>query len=263
MPQAQVQNRICLEFTEFETLHQCPFRLVLCPDNLDHLVNIEISDHQTFKDMQAVQDLIEPELQSTQHGILSEFQPFIQQIQQRPDSWFAINTDHVEVNAIGPLQVSCRKEVRHNLVNIDSVGFRHYHDPGRVFMVGLIAQIDNHWQFFALHLGRNLFQHFCPRHLVRQCGDDNVPIFPSVDGSCSDSPAPRLINLLNVVRRGDDFCTGWEIRSFDVIHHIPQGRFRFIQQTDAGADHLVEVVRQDISRHTYRNATATIQQDIR
>ena len=58
MAQFQFQNRFRLGFADGKARHQGWLRLIFRADDLDDFINIEERHQQTFKDMQALKDLL-------------------------------------------------------------------------------------------------------------------------------------------------------------------------------------------------------------
>ena len=80
--QLGLENRLGLDLGELEALHEHGLGLVLAPDDADHLVEIQIRRQQAIEDVQALGDLVEPELQPARHGGGAERQPLVEQVAQ-------------------------------------------------------------------------------------------------------------------------------------------------------------------------------------
>ena len=68
---------------------------------------------------------------------------------------------------------------------------------------------------------------------------------------------------LTDARAADDDAAGREIRALDILHQVGKRCLRIIQQADAGVNHLAEVVRRDVCRHTDRNTGGAVDQQVR
>ena len=158
MTQSQIQDGIGLDLAESKPLHQLRFWLILFTNNPNHLINIEIGDQVAFKDVQTIHNLIKTMRQSTRHCEPPPVQPLTQNRTKRFHLRTAVNSDHIEVDAISFLKVRGCEQVSHHLFCIHSIGARSQHQSNRIFMIRFITQIDNHREFFCLHLCRNLFQ---------------------------------------------------------------------------------------------------------
>jgi hypothetical protein len=64
----------------------------------------------------------------------------------------SVARDHVEVDAVRALEVDGREQVRHDLVDVDAVRARRDHEPRRVLVVRLVAQVLDHRQLLRTHL---------------------------------------------------------------------------------------------------------------
>ena len=124
----------------------------------------------------------QPMLQATLDRRLSEGQPLLEDGDQRLHRRPAVDTNHVEVHAVGTLEVSSSKQVAHHPVEINAVGPGHQYQARGVLMVRLVAQIRHHRQFAGLHLRCDLLQHLGARNLVRQRMNHDRAIFDRVGG---------------------------------------------------------------------------------
>ena len=95
----------------------------------------------------------------------------------------AVDADDVEVDAMRPLQIGRCKEMAHERFQIDPVRAGHNDDPGRILMIGLVPQVDNHRQLLRLHLGRDLFEDLGTAYLERQSRHDDITILDLVSGA--------------------------------------------------------------------------------
>ena len=109
------EDRLGLDLGELEALHEHGLGLVLAPDDADHLVEIEIRRQQAIEDVQALGDLVEPELQPARDGGGAERQPLVEQVAQAHHLGLALERDHVDVHAIVALEIRGREQVRHEL----------------------------------------------------------------------------------------------------------------------------------------------------
>ncbi len=152
----ELEDRLGLGLGDIETLHHHPARLFLGADDLDHLVDVEVGDEQTFEDVQAGQHLVETILQAAAHRLTAEAQPLGEDGLEIFHLGPVVQTQDVEVDPVVLLQVRGGEQVGHQPLHIHPVGARHDHQTGRVFVVRLIPQIGNHGQLFRNHLGGNL-----------------------------------------------------------------------------------------------------------
>ena len=148
--------------------------------------------------------------------------------------------------------------MRHERIEIDPIGARHDDNTGGIFVIGFIAQVYYHGQFFCVHLPGNLFQHFGAGHLVWQRCNNDFPVF-----SFKNSPHPQpavagAINLVDFTARSNDFRAGGKIRSLDVGAQILNVCFGIFEQFDAGVDNFNQVVRRNIGRHAHGNTGGAV-----
>ena len=124
----------------------------------------------------------QPMLQATLDRRLSEGQPLLEDGDQRLHRRAAVDTDHVEVHAVGALKISSGKQVAHHPIEINAIGPGHQHQARGVFMVRLVTQIRHHRQLAGLHLRRDLLQHLGARNLIRQRVNHDRTVFDRVGG---------------------------------------------------------------------------------
>ncbi len=143
--------------------------------------------------MQTIHHLLEPVFEPAGDGTGAELQPLGQQGAQVLDLRTAVEADDIEVDAVAALQVGGGEQVQHQRLHIDAVGTRHDHQPGRILMVRLVAQILHHGQLLVLHLVGDLLQHLGAGHLEGQRGDDDVTILALVAGPHAHTAGTGLV----------------------------------------------------------------------
>ena len=77
--QLQIQNGLCLGPGQTESLHQDRLGFVFVANDIDDLINIQVSDQQAFEDVHPVNDLVQAVLQATGNRIHAENQPLFEQ----------------------------------------------------------------------------------------------------------------------------------------------------------------------------------------
>ena len=127
-------------------------------------------------------------------------------------------------------------------------------------MVGFIPQINHHWQFFLLHLGCDLLQHFGAGDLIGQGRNHYFAVLDEIDGAGFQRASSGPIQLYNFLFLRDELSFGGEVRSLDIFAQVFHRRFRLVQQVNTCARHLSEIMRGYIRRHADCYATAAIQQ---
>ena len=139
--QFQIEDGLCLHIGNLEGFHEHGFRLVLLADDANDLIDIEKRNEIALKNMEPALNPFQPMLQATLDRRLSEGQPLLKDGDQRLHRRPAVDTDHVEVHAVGALKISSGKQVAHHPVEINAVGPGHQHQARGMLMVRLVAQI--------------------------------------------------------------------------------------------------------------------------
>ena len=151
----------------------------------------------------------------------------------------------------------------HQLFGVDAVAARDQHDAGRVGVVGLVADVLQPRQLLGAHLRGDLLDHLAGRGLVGQRGDDQVAAVLHVHGAGADAAQAGLVHLQQVGGRGDDLRRGRVVGAAHVLAQVARGRVRVVEQAQAGADDLVEVVRRHVGGHAHGNAGGAVEQQVR
>ena len=261
-PQPEVENGLRLGVGQVEAPHQLPLGIVLLAHDPDHLVDVQVGDHQAFQDVQALFHLLQPVLQAPAHRLGAVLQPFLQDGLQVLDPGPPVDADHVQVDPVTALQVRGGEQVRHQFRQVHPVRARDKHQPGRVFMVGFIAQVLQHRQFLRLHLRGHLFQNLVAGRLVGQRGHDDVAALLLPPGPQFHGTGTAAIDFLDFMGRRDDFRLGGEVGAFDMLEQVLNRAPGPLQQADTGAGHFPQVVGRDVRRHAHGNARGAVQQDI-
>ena len=95
--------------------------------------------------MQTRQHFIESMLQTAAHCPGAVFQPLTEHGLQVFYLWTTIKPDDIHVHTVVFLEIRCRKQVRHNGLGIDPVGFRYDNKTGWIFVIRLVPQIRHQW----------------------------------------------------------------------------------------------------------------------
>ena len=258
-----LEDVLGLVLAQFEAGDQCGFRLVFGADDVDDFIEIEEGDEQAFQQVQATFQFFLAVGQTLTQGIHAERQPFIEQRLQMLDLRTAIEADDVEIDPVALFQIGGGEQVSHQRIDIDPVRTRHQYQPGRSFMIGLVAQVFQPRQFLGAHLLCNLLHHFRRRDLVGQCGQHDIAVFLDVGGAGADRTAAAFVHRDDFAARRDDFGLARVVRSEHVFAQIAHAGLRVVEQADAGADHLIEVVWRNVGGHADRDAGSAVQQDVR
>ncbi len=197
-----------------------------------------------------------------QHGLLAEIEPLLEQVDQAERLRPAVQPDDVHVEPIGFLELGGRQQVAHESLLVHPVGPGDDAQPDGVFVVGLVADVGDHRQLLGLHQPRDLLDHLGGRHLVGEGRDDDVAVVGLVGGAHADVAQPRAVRLDDVGPGADDFGARGEIRALDVGADLFKACSGMVDQVDAGANHLADVVGQDVGRHADRDPHCSVEQDV-
>ena len=236
--------------------------MLFSTDDMDDFIQIEESNQQTVQQVQTGQDLIQAVLQAATHRGNTEPQPLTQHAPEILHRRLAVSTDDVHVDPVAVLQIGGRKQMLHQIVQIDPVGARNNDDTRRVFVIGFIAQIGDHRQLLVLHLRGNLLQHLGARHLMRQRSNHDLTVFLAPHRTTAHRAAAAGVHLQQVFPRGDDLGFSGEVRPLNMLQNLVQSGTRIVQQTNTGRSHFFQVMRRDIGRHTDRNTSRSVKQQI-
>ena len=213
--------------------------------------------------MQTAQHFFQPVIQAAAHRFAAVNQPLIEDLNQPFDCRTSVQADHIQVDAVASFQIRGREQVSHHLLKIDPVTARHNHQPGRIFVIRLIAQIFHHRQLFRPHLCSYLLQHFRTGNLVRQCGDHRITVLSCPHGAHTHRATAGFIDLTDIFRSGDDFRFCRIIRTGDKRHHLFERQRRLVDQRQQCTGHFTGIMRRNIRRHTDRNPGGAVEQNVR
>ena len=170
--------------------------------------------------MQAVDNRVKAVLKAARDDVEAELDPLLQQAAQIQHLRFTVVANNVEVRTVIALQVGGRKQVVHQLFDIHTIRTRHDHQPGRAFVIRLIAKILHHRQFLGSHLRGDLFEHLGRRDLVRQSRDDDVAVLFFPHGAHLDRTISGLVHLQQFIAGRNDLRVGRVVRSEHVLAQV-------------------------------------------
>ena len=153
--------------------------------------------------------------------------------------------------------------MQHYRVNVDPVRFGHDDDARRVFVIGLVAQVDNHRQLFLLHLRGDLFEHFGARHLKRQRRNNNLVAFGHIHRARLERATTGAVHRLDFTFRCNQFCLGRIVGALNNLADVFERRLGSIEQMNSGVSYLAQIVRRNVGCHADRNTAAAVKQNIR
>ena len=231
--QPHVEDGVGLHVGKLERLHQHRFRLVLAPDDLDHLVEVEIGDEIAAQHFQAMLDLGQPMLGAAQQHVAPVLEPFKQSLGQAEHLRDAALHQHVHVERDAAFQLGELEQRLHQQFGIDAARARLDHQPH--ILGRFIAHVGDQRQLLLVdQLGEFLDQ----ARLLHQPGnlrdDDHVSAAAGVFGLPARAHAERAaagaIGLGDFRRSIDDHAAGREIRSLDVFEQRAAARLRVVDQ---------------------------------
>ncbi len=260
LPQLGVQHVVGLHLGEIETLHEHRPGLVLGADDADHLVDVEVGDEQPFQKVQAVQHLVQPVLQAPAHGGGAELQPLLQDLAQVLDPGTAVETDEVQVDPVAPFQVGGGEEMGHEAFQVHPVGTGNDHQAGGILVVRLVTQVLDPGQLPGAHLGGDLLQDTRSGNLVGQGGDHHVALLLLPAGAGAHAATAALVDLEQIGGWRDDLGLGGIVGPGNMLVQLLQRGLRRLEEPDAGAGHLAQVVRRNIGGHAHGDAGGAIEQ---
>ena len=152
--------------------------------------------------------------------------------------------------------------MQHHGVNVDPVRFGHDDDARRVFVIGLVAQVDNHRQLFLLHLRGDLFEHFGARHLKRQRRDNNLVAFGHIHRARLERATTGAVHRLDFAFRRDQLRLGRVVGALNNLADVFERRLGSIEQMNSRVSNLAQIVRRNVGCHADRDAAAAVEQDI-
>src|SRR5262245_29308180 len=212
--------------------------------------------------MQAPHHLVQAELQAPHYRDRTKLQPLCQHLAQIFNLWSLVEANDIEVDAVGPLEISRGKQMRHKRGDVLTGGMQHQHQARRVLVIRLIPQVVEQWELFGPHLSSDLFQDFGARDLIRQSGDDNIAMVLLVTCAHTDGASAGLIEAYDFLTRRDDLRLSGKIRALDVGTQLFHRRPGMLQKMDTGVNHFPEIVRWDIRGHADRNTRGAVEQDM-
>ena len=229
---------------------------------MDHLVDIEEGDQQALEQMKPVAYLAETEFESPAYCLETVLEPLLQHLAQVLDLGPAVDANHVEVDAVGTLEIGRGKQVRHHPFDIDTVGTGHDHETRRVLVIGFITQVLDPGQLLVAHLRGDLLKHTGTGNLVGKLIDDHFTLQVLPAGSHAHRSVAALVDLQQFIAWRDDLCPGRVVGTQYVFAELGNCCLRLLDETNTGRGYFTQVVRRNVRRHTDGNTCRTVEQDI-
>ena len=232
-------------------------------DQLDHLVDIGDGDGETDQHVGAIARLAEEVLGAPVHHLLAEGDEGADKIlevhHQRPA---AVERHHVGAERglqRGEAVELVEHHVRHRIApQLD-------HDAVAV-AVGFIAQRRDSFDLLLAHQFADALDHVRLVHLVGNLGDDDrlavTPEGLEFDlAAHHDRAAAEMIGGTDALAAENNSARR-EIGTGHDADQVFDREARIVDQRHAGIDHLAEIVRRDVGRHTDGDAAGAVDQEI-
>ena len=221
LAQAGVEDGVGLDVRQGEGLDQTGLGLLLIADDADHLVQVEVGDHQAVEDVQTRLDLAQPVAGAADQHVAAVIEEGSQGLLQVHDARRAARIKDVEVDAEACLQIGELEQALHQHLGLDvaALGFE---DQAHV-LGALVTHVAQQRGLLGVDELGEAFHQVGLLHLIGHLGDDDLvhalaqilllPLRPNADAA----PAGGI----GFQHRGaglDDHPSGGEVRPLDVGH---------------------------------------------
>src|SRR5215467_530683 len=219
---------------------------------------------QAFEDMETLFRLAQVVGSAPGHHFFTVIQESFERFFEIEYPWAAIrNGEHVHAERF------LQRGVLIELIE-DDVSYRialEFDDNTHPFAVRFIAKIRNSVNFLLLYQTGNLLD---DPILVDHEGDftDDDLLLTGAFDRLGESLAAHLNDALTfVISLSDrllavDETSSWEIRPWDILHQLLDGKIRILHQGNQSIDHFPQIVRRNIGRHADRDTRGAVDQQI-
>ena len=221
--QAHVQDGFGLNVGQREGLDQRLLRLVLLPDDADHLVQVQIGDQVAAQHFQPVIDLAETVARAPFQNLDPVRQESLENFPQVHDARDVVLVQHVHVEAEADLQIGGLEQRFHQHVGIDVAVLRHQDEADilRRFVAHVVQQEE---LAGGQKLG-DLFDQAALLDLIGDLGDDDLPrALPQLlhlpPCPQAEAAAPGAVGLRDAGARFDQGAAGREVGSGDEADEV-------------------------------------------
>lgn len=238
-------------------------------DQRDHLVERVERLDQTAQDVGPFIGLAQPIPGAPDDHVELMVDVVADQLVQAQRARHAVD-DGQHVGAETGLQLGVLVEVvQHHLG--DGIALELHHDSQPDAVAGLVLDVGDAGQLAVADLLGDRGDEVVVVDLIRQLGDDDAGAAAAVffdlhDTAHADRPAPGLVGVLDALRT-DDQTAGREVGTLDPFGHRGQRGFlvgvMVLQAPVHRVGELAQVVRRDVGRHTDRDATRTVGEQVR
>ncbi len=233
-------------------------------DQLDHLIEIGNRNSQTDQGMGALAGFAELIDGPAGDHLLAEINECLDDVTQGHGlRTTAIQRQHVTAEA-GLQRRVFEQLSQHHIGHGIALQLDHH---AHAVAVTLVTQIGNTLDDLLIdHLGNPLNQAGLV-HLIRDFGDDDrfTVLTEGLDMGAAAHHDRAIALAIGTIDTGlaENLTAGREVRTGHMLHQRFDTDIGIFDIGDTGVDHLAEIMRRNISRHTNRDTTGTIDQHIR
>jgi hypothetical protein len=186
-----------------------------------------------------------------------------QRLAQIERAWHAVDEgDHVD------REVRLQRGVLVEVVQDDECGSipLELHHQSRLATGGLVIDVGDAVELARLNEFLDLRRGGRDGRLVRHLGHDDeivaTALFDLRDCSQLDRSSSRSERIDDPLAT-HDLRAGREVGALDELHQVVGRRVRMIEKVNSGVDHLAQIVRRNVRRHTNRDALAPVHEQVR
>ena len=262
--QTHLDNGRSLCVAQTEALHHGllgQIGILGCPDDVDDLVDVVLRNEQTQHDMQPLLGLDQIEARAPHDhvvAVLDEMPHQIQQIEHHRTTVHQRDVVHRERGLQRRILIQrIEHHARHGIVFQDD-------DDTHAVPVGLVVDIGNALDLLFVDKVGDLLDHLRLVDHIGNFGDDDALAAAGrmldLRAGTHDHTAPacqqRFPNPFVAVNNS----SGREIGALDVLEQLLTCYLRIVHESTAGIDHLAQIVRRHIGRHTDGDTARAVHQ---
>ena len=233
LTQPGVENEVGLNLRQAEARDQDGLGLLLLTDDTDYLVQVEEDDAQTFQQVQALFDPLDPPLRTTVQHLAPVIQEGAQAVFQPHDARRAAGVQHVHVDREADLQIGQLEQAFHKHFRLDGavLGLQNQADVlGR-----FVTHIAQQRRLLVLDQVRQRLDQSRLLHLIGHFGHNDTPhAAPQILGLPARAQAhPASARLISVQDGGMTFnrnAPGREVGAWHMLDQVLGRRVGTLQQ---------------------------------
>ncbi len=236
-----------------------------------------------FKDVNAIQHLVEAMLRAALHRDLAEFNPFAEHLAQGLLRRTAIESDHGEVDRRRSLQTGVRQQRGDELLLLDTAGLGFAHQAHRRVFAGLVTHHVEHRQQRGLELVLlqrqrllagldfgvaqlfNFFEYPLGADTRRQLGHHQLPLAARQFLDLPARPAferaaPAAVGVGNIASAADDLPTARIVGAGNEGKQLIIAELGRLDERHARIRDFAQIVARNFGGQTHGDATGAIEQ---